>query len=119
MDAGIDSPFIDRMNPPEKKQKIERPIPTEEEFVAIIEEIRKPSWHSPKGRCGGQRPMSRPESVDFFGFLGRAGVGQAEAAARRPALSSKATQSAVFTHAIVSTTGLSASQQLITGCCAV
>ncbi len=83
LDAGIDSPFIDRMNPPAKKQKIERPIPTEEEFVSIIEEIQKPSWHSPKGQRGGQRPMFQPESADFFEFLGRAGVGQAEASAIR------------------------------------
>lgn len=83
MDAGIESPFLDELNPPAKKQKVERPVPTEDEFVKIIDEIRKPSWHSPKGQRGGQRPMLQPESADFAEFLGRAGVGQAEAAALR------------------------------------
>ncbi len=64
---------------PKKKQKVFRNIPTSEEFEKIISEIRKPAWERVTGKRGGQRPMSFPESADFAEFLGRAGLGQAEA----------------------------------------
>lgn len=79
-DAKIASPFIDRKIPAAKKERVERPIPSEAEFVRIIAEIRTPSWKHVKGTRGGQRAMHQPESADFAEFLGRAGVGQAEAA---------------------------------------
>ena len=80
-DAKITSPFVDRKIPVAKKERVERPIPSESEFVRIIGEIRTPSWKHTKGKRGGQRAMHQPESADFAEFLGRAGVGQAEAAA--------------------------------------
>jgi integrase len=83
LDAKIPSPFVERKIPVAKKERVERPIPSEAEFVRIIAEIRKPSWKHVKGTRGGQRPMHQPESADFAEFLGRAGVGQAEAAALR------------------------------------
>jgi len=82
-DAKITSPFVDRKIPVAKKERVERPIPSEAEFVQIIDEIRTPSWKHTKGKRGGQRAMHQPESADFAEFLGRAGVGQAEAAALR------------------------------------
>ena len=75
------SPFIEEANPPKKLQKVFRNIPTTEEFDRIIAEIRNPRWEQKKGVHGGQRPMHFPESADFAEFLGRAGLGQAEAGA--------------------------------------
>lgn len=77
------SPFIDRLNRPAKKQKVERHIPSAADFERILAEIRVPSWAHVKGKRGGQRPMRQDESADFAEFLGRAGVGQAEAASIR------------------------------------
>jgi len=75
------SPFIEEENPPKKKQKVLRNIPTAAEFETIIAEIRSPAWEQIKGQRGGQRPMHFPDSADFAEFLGRAGLGQAEAVA--------------------------------------
>jgi len=49
-------------------------------FTKLVNEIRNPGWEPVKGKRGGQRPMSFPESANFVEFLGRAGVGEAEAA---------------------------------------
>jgi integrase len=73
------SPMIAGEMRPKKKQKIFRNIPTADEFERIIAEIRKPAWEQVKGKRGGQRPMTFDESADFAEFLGRAGLGQAEA----------------------------------------
>jgi integrase len=75
------SPFIEHRNKAKKKQKVIRNIPTAGEFEKIIAEIRQPAWEQVKGKRGGQRPMSFTESADFAEFLGRAGLGQAEARA--------------------------------------
>lgn len=73
------SPFLDHLIKPLTPQQVERLLPDEDEFVAIVAEIRVPSWHHVKGTRGGQRPLRQDESADFIEFLGRAGVGQAEA----------------------------------------
>ena len=75
------SPFIEEEHPPKKSQKVFRNIPTAEEFERIIAEIRDPKWTQIKGQRGGQRPMHFPDSANFAEFLGRAGLGQAEAIA--------------------------------------
>ena len=75
------SPFIEGRNPPKKKQKVFRNIPTAAEFEKIINDIRTPTLRPTKGKHGGARMMSFPESADFAEFLGRAGLGQAEAQA--------------------------------------
>jgi integrase len=75
------SPFIEKRNPPKKKQKVFRNIPTAAEFEAIITDIRTPTLRPTKGKHGGARIMSFPASADFAEFLGRAGLGQAEAQA--------------------------------------
>ena len=77
------SPSNGRLNRPAKKDKVIRRIPTEDEFVKLIAEIRQPDWKLGVGRHGGQRPMFQHESADFIEFLGRAGVGQAEAKSLR------------------------------------
>ena len=77
----LQSPFIEDRNPPKKAQKVFRNIPTADEFERIIAEIRNPQWKQIKGKRGGQRPMHFPQSADFTEFLGRAGLGQAEARA--------------------------------------
>jgi integrase len=65
-----DSPFDDARCPWKKPQEPRRLVPTEEQFLAIVRNIR------------GQKDNRRCEvSADFIEFLGRAGVGQAEAAA--------------------------------------
>lgn len=63
------SPFDEGLIRTKKKQKIERPIPTEEEFQRIIQSIRE-----------NKHNAERHDSADFAEFLGLAGVGQAEAA---------------------------------------
>ena len=73
------SPFIKGRNPPKKKQKVFRNIPTAAEFEAIIADIRTPTLRPTNGKHGGSRLMSFPASADFAEFLGRAGLGQAEA----------------------------------------
>ena len=73
------SPFIEGRNKPKKKQKVFRNIPTEAEFVKIISDIRTPTVRITKGKRGGPRLMSFPESANFAEFEGRAGLGQAEA----------------------------------------
>ena len=74
-----ENPFDARINRKAKKEPIIRLIPSPEEFEKIIAEIRKPSWKIAKGKHGGQRPMYQHDSADFAEFLGRAGIGQAEA----------------------------------------
>jgi len=73
------SPFIEGRNKPKKKQKVFRNIPTEAEFVKIISDIRTPTVRITNGEHGGPRLLSFPASADFAEFLGRAGLGQAEA----------------------------------------
>lgn len=73
------NPFDPRLCRKAKKDPITRLIPSEQEFQAIIAEIRQPNWKKVKGQHGGQRPMFQHESADFAEFLGLAGVGQAEA----------------------------------------
>ena len=75
------SPFIENRNKPKKKQKVFRNIPTAAEFEAIINDIRTPALRPTEGKHGGARIMSFPASADFAEFLGRAGLGQAEAQA--------------------------------------
>jgi integrase len=73
------NPLIADEVKPKKKQKVFRNIPTADEFERILAEIRNPAWEQVKGKRGGQRPMKFPDSADFAEFLGRAGLGQAEA----------------------------------------
>ncbi|MFL6519175.1 MAG: hypothetical protein ACJ8NS_03065 [Chthoniobacterales bacterium] len=70
------SPFDSRQIPPKRRTEIaddvERPIPSAEEFYAIIADVRK--------QRGGRRPNGDGEqSADFLRLLGEAAVGQAEA----------------------------------------
>ncbi len=75
------SPFDAEMIPAKGKQRVVRRVPTEEEFRAIVSEIRKPQWRiENKGKRGGQRPLTQDDAADFAEYLGLAGVGQAEAA---------------------------------------
>jgi integrase len=73
------NPFDPKIIRKAKREPIIRLIPSPEEFEKIIAEIRKPSWKVKEGKHGGQRPMTQDESADFAEFLGRAGIGQAEA----------------------------------------
>jgi len=73
------NPFDPKIIRKAKKEPIIRLIPSPEEFEKIIAEIRRPSWKIKKGTYGGQRPMTQDESADFAEYLGRAGIGQAEA----------------------------------------
>lgn len=73
------NPFDPKIIRKAKKEPIIRLIPSPEEFEKIIAEIRKPSWKVKKGKRGGQRPMYQHDSADFAEYLGRAGIGQAEA----------------------------------------
>jgi integrase len=73
------NPFDPKIIRKAKREPIVRFIPSPEEFEQIIAEIRKPSWKVEKGKRGGQRPAYQHDSADFAEFLGRAGVGQAEA----------------------------------------
>ncbi len=73
------NPFDPKIIRKAKKEPIIRLIPSAEEFEKIIAEIRNPSWKAVKGKHGGPRPMTQDESADFAEFLGRAGIGQAEA----------------------------------------
>ena len=75
----VKNPFDPKIIRKAKKEHIIRLIPSPDEFEKIIAEIRQPSWKIEKGRHGGQRPMSQHDSADFAEFLGRAGIGQAEA----------------------------------------
>jgi len=74
------NPFDPKIIKTAKREPIIRRIPTAQEFEQIIAEIRKPTWKAVKGKRGGQRPLYQQDSADFAEFLGRAGVGQAEAA---------------------------------------
>jgi integrase len=63
------SPFRAKQIRPKKPEKVRRNIPTDEQFEAIIANVR------------AQRDNpDHEESANFLEFLGRAGVGQAEAA---------------------------------------
>ena len=74
-------PFDAKMIPAKGKQRIVRRVPTEGEFRAIVQEIRKRQWKKEnKGKRGGQRPLTQNDAADFAEYLGLAGVGQAEAA---------------------------------------
>ena len=73
------NPFDPKIIRKAKKEPIIRLIPSPDEFEKIIAEIRQPSWKIEKGRHGGQRPIYQHDSADFAEFLGRAGIGQAEA----------------------------------------
>ena len=73
------NPFDPKIIRKAKKEPIIRLIPSPDEFEKIIAEIRQPSWKLEKGRHGGQRPMYQHDSADFAEYLGRAGIGQAEA----------------------------------------
>ena len=73
------NPFDPKIIRKAKKEPIIRLIPSPQEFEMIVAEIRKPSWKIKKGKHGGQRPMYQHDSADFAEFLGRAGIGQAEA----------------------------------------
>ncbi len=73
------NPFDPKIIRKAKKEPIIRLIPSPEEFEKIIAEIRKPSWKLVRGKHGGQRPTYQHESADFAEYLGRAGIGQAEA----------------------------------------
>ena len=73
------NPFDPKIIRAAKKEPITRRIPSAQEFEKIIAEIRRPRWKIEKGRRGGQRPVHQHDSADFAEFLGRAGIGQAEA----------------------------------------
>jgi integrase len=73
------NPFDPKIIRKAKKEPIIRLIPSPQEFEQIIAEIRQPSWKIEEGKRGGQRPMYQHDSADFAEFLGRAGIGQAEA----------------------------------------
>ena len=73
------NPFDPKIIRKAKKEPIIRLIPSPQEFEKIVAEIRQPSWRLEKGRHGGQRPACQHDSADFAEFLGRAGIGQAEA----------------------------------------
>ena len=75
----VKNPFDPKIIRKAKKEPIIRLIPSPEEFEKIVAEIRQPSWKVEKGKHGGQRPSRQDESADFAEFLGRAGIGQAEA----------------------------------------
>ncbi|MGA3171763.1 MAG: tyrosine-type recombinase/integrase [Chthoniobacteraceae bacterium] len=74
------NPFDPKIIKTVKREPVIRRIPSAQEFEQIIAEIRKPTWKAVKGKRGGQRPAYQHDSADFAEFLGRAGVGQAEAA---------------------------------------
>lgn len=75
------SPFDEEKIAAKGKQRIERKVPTEAEFQAIVAEIRHPRWpEGNAGKHGGQRPRTQNAAADFAEYLGQAGVGQAEAA---------------------------------------
>ncbi len=73
------NPFDPKIIRKARKEPIIRLIPSPAEFEKIISEIRRPSWKAQKGKHGGQRPLTQNDSADFAEFLGRAGIGQAEA----------------------------------------
>jgi integrase len=73
------NPFDPKIIRKAKKEPVIRLIPSPQEFEQIVAEIRKPSWKLETGKRGGQRPMYQHDSADFAEFLGRAGIGQAEA----------------------------------------
>lgn len=73
------NPFDPKIIRKAKKEPIIRLIPSPDEFEKIIAEIRRPNWKVEKGKHGGQRPTTQDDSADFAEFLGRAGIGQAEA----------------------------------------
>ena len=75
----VKNPFDPKIIRTAKREPVTRLIPSPQEFEQIIAEIRQPSWTLEKGKRGGQRPMYQHDSADFAEFLGRAGVGQAEA----------------------------------------
>jgi integrase len=61
------TPFIPKEIPNGKKQKIERHIPTEAEFLKIMASVRSQKHNRNRNKTG-----------DFLEFVGRAGLGQAE-----------------------------------------
>lgn len=73
------NPFDPKIIRKAKKEPIIRLIPSPGEFEKIIAEIRQPSWKVEKGKHGGHRPGCQHDSANFAEFLGRAGIGQAEA----------------------------------------
>ncbi len=75
------NPFDPKIIRKAKKEPIIRLIPSPEEFEQIIAEIRKPRWKTREGKHGGPRRVIQDESADFAEYLGRAGIGQAEAVA--------------------------------------
>jgi len=75
----VKNPFDPKIIRTAKREPVTRLIPSPQEFEQIIAEIRQPSWKLERGKRGGQRPMYQNDSADFAEFLGRAGVGQAEA----------------------------------------
>ena len=75
----VKNPFDPKIIRKAKKEPIIRLIPSPDEFEKINAEIRRPSWRVEKGKHGGQRPLTQHDSADFAEFLGRAGIGQAEA----------------------------------------
>jgi integrase len=84
METGLESPFRPAKLPARGAQSVVRHVPTQAEFAALIEDIRRPRWPQANARTrGGQRPLYQPDSADFAEYLGLAGVGQAEAAALR------------------------------------
>jgi integrase len=73
------NPFDPKIIRTAKREPVIRRIPSPQEFEQIVAEIRKPNWKLEKGKRGGQRPLYQHDSADFAEFLGRAGIGQAEA----------------------------------------
>ena len=73
------NPFDPKIIRKAKKEPIIRRIPSPDEFEKIVAEIRQPNWKVENGKHGGQRPMYQHDSADFAEYLGRAGIGQAEA----------------------------------------
>jgi integrase len=68
--AIVESPFESVKTPWKKPQKPKRVVPTQEQFEAIVNEIRTQRFNA-----------EAKDSADFVEFLGLAGLGQAEASA--------------------------------------
>ncbi len=65
------NPFVAGSIPRRKKQDVKRPIPSQSQFQAIIDNVRS------------QKCATHHETADFLEFEGLVGVGQAEAAELR------------------------------------
>lgn len=74
------SPFDPKRIKRAKKDPVQRPTPTVDEFTRIVDEIRNPTRPITQGQHGGLRAFRQDDAADFAAFLGLAGVGQAEAA---------------------------------------